>query len=131
MNTPLYPLPSSAFLHKGILIDGSLVLEHSDDRHSTGGIVSGNDQPMASSPTASEEQHSDEIQSESMIKREYSLRHRASLLHKFVGNDCLPVEVSFWNLKMEVPDASVRVRPCTSPSRKTILNSVTGVFEPG
>ncbi|EKX39023.1 hypothetical protein GUITHDRAFT_76679 [Guillardia theta CCMP2712] len=32
---------------------------------------------------------------------------------------------------MEVPDANARVGPCASPPRKTILSSVTGVFEPG
>uniref|UniRef100_A0A7S4NXY8 ABC transporter domain-containing protein n=1 Tax=Guillardia theta TaxID=55529 RepID=A0A7S4NXY8_GUITH len=132
MNIPLYPMPSSAYLHNGVMIDGCLVVvENSNDTASTGGITSGNDKPNASSDSERWEEKNEEMKSESTVKREYSQKPRASLLRNFVGDQCLPVEVSFSNLKMEVPDANARVGPCASPPRKTILSSVTGVFEPG
>ncbi|EKX33042.1 hypothetical protein GUITHDRAFT_148199 [Guillardia theta CCMP2712] len=124
MNDHLPSRPSSAFLHKGIISDGSSVVEHDDTRLS-GGITSGNDEPKATSSTPPGE-NSDEIQSESVIKRVSSLKHRASLLHHLSATT-----VSRSRSPLEVPDANVPVRPCSSPPTKTIFSSVTGVFEPG
>jgi len=69
--------------------------------------------------------------SKSSLAKTPILKHRSKLLKDFVGNDKNPIEVSFWKLKMEVPDPDAESVPCASHPRKTILNSVTGVFEPG